>query len=117
MATVGLAQALAALREELAAAQEAGVGSRFEIAEAEVEFLVEVDAGGGAKAKAVFGVISPKAGGTAPRADTHRLRLKLRIKDAATGRNLEVARNESRGWDEGDAAPAWSWDEGDKPRG
>ncbi len=103
MATIGLATALAALRQELAQAQDEGEGHqfRFEIAEAEVEFLVEVDAEGAAEAKAAFGVISVKAGGTISRADTHRLRLKLQIKDAATGgRNLEVHRDQTRGWDE-----------------
>ena len=110
MATVGLAEVLAALREELAAAQEAGAGnqSAFEITEAEVEFLVEVDAGG---------VVSLKPGGAVSRGDTYRLRLKLNIKDAATGRNREVRRDQVRSWDEGDNAVSRSWDEGDKPRG
>jgi hypothetical protein len=120
MATVGLAEALAALQEELAAAQDAGADSQFEfeITEAEVEFLVEVDAGGGTGAKATFGVVALPVGGTVSRADTHRLRLKLNIKDA--GRNREVRRAGIRDWDEEyeteDADSARSWDEGDKPR-
>jgi hypothetical protein len=104
MGTIGLAKALTGLRRELAAAQDAGQGHqfRFEITEAEVEFLVEVDAEGGAEAGVAIGVITLKAAGTASRADTHRLKLKLRITDAATGgRNVEVHREESRGWDEG----------------
>jgi hypothetical protein len=103
MGSIGLAKALAALREELAAAQDAGQDHqfRFEITGAEVEFLVEVEAEGGAEAGVALGVITLKAGGTVSRADTHRLRLKLNIKDAATGgRNLEVHRDETRGWDE-----------------
>jgi Trypsin-co-occurring domain 2 len=105
METVGLAKALAALREELAEAQDAGAGHqfRFEITEAEVEFLVEVDAGGSAEAKATFGVVTVKAGGTISHAGSHRLRLKLSVKDAATGhRNLEVGRSPARAWDEGE---------------
>jgi len=103
MGTIGLAKALEALREELAAAQDAGQNHqfRFEITEAEVEFLVEIDAEGGMEAGVGFGVISLKAGGKVSQADTHRLRLKLSIKDAATGgRNLEVHRKDSRSWDE-----------------
>ena len=57
MGTVGLAKALAMLRQELAQAQDEGAGHQFwfEITEAEVEFLVEVDAEGGAKLEGVSG--------------------------------------------------------------
>ena len=102
METVGLAKALAGLRRELATAQDAGQGHqfRFEITEAEVEFLVEVDAEGSVDAGVAIGVLTLKAGGTVSRAGTHRLRLKLNIKDAATGRNLEVRRDETRSWEQ-----------------
>ena len=99
MGTVGLAQALAMLRDELGQAQDAGAGHqfRFEITEAEVEFLVEVNVEGSGS----IGVVALQAGGQVSRADTHRLRLKLLVKDAALGgRNLEVNRGESRGWGE-----------------
>ena len=98
-----MAEALGLLREELAAAQDEGQNHqfRFEITGVDVEFLVEVDAGGGLEGKAGFGVVSVGAGGRVSRADTHRLLLKLNIKDAATGgRNLEVSRGEVPGWDE-----------------
>src|SRR6266536_3830422 len=100
MAYVGLAKALEVLREELAEAQDAGQGQqlRFEIDEAEIEFLVEVAAEGGPEAKVTLGVVSLGASGKVSRADTHRLR--LNVKDAATGgRNLEVRRGETRPWD------------------
>lgn len=103
MGRVGLAKALRLLREELAKAQDEGQGHqfRFEITGAEVEFLVEVDSEAGVDGKASFGVVSVGASGKASRADTHRLRLTLDIKDAATGgRNLEVRRDESGGWGE-----------------
>lgn len=103
MGQVGLAKALRMLREELAAAQEEGQDHqfRFEITGAEVEFLLEFDTEGGLEGKAGFGVVSVGAGGKASRADTHRLLLKLNIRDAATGgRNLEVHRDEAVGWDE-----------------
>lgn len=103
MATVGLAKALAMLRDELAQAQDDGAGHqfRFEITEAEVEFLVEVDAEGGGEAGGNIGVLALKTSGKVSRADTHRLRLKLLIKDAAAGgRNLEVNRGRTRDWEE-----------------
>ena len=46
-------------------------------------------------------MVTLKAGGKVSRADTHRLTLKLHIKDAATdSRNLEVHRDETRSWEE-----------------
>jgi hypothetical protein len=102
METVGLAKVLAGLRQELAAAQDAGEGHqfRFEITEADVEFLVEVDTEAGADAGVAIGVLTLKAGATVSRVGAHRLRLKLNIKDAATGRNLEVRRDETHSWEE-----------------
>jgi Trypsin-co-occurring domain 2 len=103
MATIGLPKALAALREELAQAQDEGADHqfRFEITEAEVEFLVEVDAESGGEAGATIGVLALKAGGKVSHADTHRLRLKLLVKDAAAGgRNLEVNRGQTGSWSE-----------------
>jgi Trypsin-co-occurring domain 2 len=103
MGTVGLAKALAMLRDQLSLAQDEGAGHqfRFEITEAEVEFLVEVDAEGGGEAGGNIGVVAVKAGGKVSRADTHRLRLKLLVKDAAIGgRNLEVNRGQARSWEE-----------------
>jgi hypothetical protein len=103
MGTIGLAKALAMLREELALAQDEGAGDqfRFEITEAEAEFLIEFDTEGGAEVGGSIGVVTLKAGGKVSRAATHRLLLKLRIKDAATGgRNLEVHRDENRRWDQ-----------------
>ncbi len=103
MGSIGLAKALMALRDELAVAQDAGQGHqfRFEITEAEVEFLVEVDAEAGGEAGVAIGVVTLRAGGGVSRSDTHRLKLTLNVKDAATGgRNLEVRRDEERGWGE-----------------
>jgi len=103
MGTIGLAKALGMLRDELAQAQDEGEGHqfRFEITEAEAEFLVEIDTEGGAQAGGSIGVVTLKAGGKVSRADTHRLKLKLRIKDAAAGgRNVEVRRDQARSWEE-----------------
>jgi hypothetical protein len=100
--TIGLAKALAMLREELAQAQDEGQDQqfRFEITEAEAEFLIEFDTEGGAEAGGSIGVVTLKAGGKVSRASTHRLKLNFRVKDAATGgRNLEVNRDQVRSWD------------------
>ena len=102
MGTVGLAQALAMLRNGPGQAQDAGAGHqfRFEITEAEVEFLVEVNAESSGQAGGNMGVVALKAGGQVSRADTHRLRLKLLVKDAEVGgHDLEVNRGESHDWD------------------
>jgi len=99
---IGLAAAISLLRNELAAAQDAGEGHqfRFEISEAEVELLVSLDTEGGGDVGASFGVVSVGADGRISRGDTHRLLLKLKVKDAAVGsRNLEIARSETRSWD------------------
>jgi hypothetical protein len=103
MGTIGLAKALAMLRDELAQAQDEGAGHqfRFEITEAEAEFLVEINAEGSAETGGSIGVVTLKAGGKVSRAATHRLTLRLRIKDAAIGgRNLEVQRDQARSWEE-----------------
>ena len=100
MGAIGLAKSL---RKEPAQAQDARQSHQFwfEITEAKVESLIEVDTESGMEAGAGFAVISFKAGGKVSQADAHRLRLKLRIKDAATGgRNLEVHRNDIRGWEQ-----------------
>jgi hypothetical protein len=101
--TIGLAKALAMLREELARAQDEGEGYqfRFEVTEVEAEFLVEIDAEGSAETSGGIGVVTLKAGGKVSRADSHRLTLKLRVTDAATGgRNLEVHRRQAGNWEE-----------------
>lgn len=103
MGTIGLPEALSLLRQELAEAQDAGQGHqfRFEVVEAEIEFLMVVAAEGGAGAKVTFGVVLVGGGGKVSRSDTHRLRLKLNVKDAAAGdRNLEVRGRKTRSWDE-----------------
>jgi Trypsin-co-occurring domain 2 len=103
MDTIGLARALAILRQELAQAQDEGQNHQFrlEITEAEAEFLIEIDTEGGAEVGGSIGVVTLKAGGKVSRANTNRLKLKLRIKDAATGsRNLEVHRDQAFSWDQ-----------------
>lgn len=104
MAHIGLAKAIELLREELAKAQDEGQGNQlqFEISEAEIELLIELDTKGGIEGNAAFGVVSIGAAGTISRGDTHRLLLKMKVKDSATGgRNLEVSRDEPQDWGRG----------------
>jgi hypothetical protein len=103
MGQVGLAEVLGLLRDELDAAQRVGQGHqfRFEITGAEVELLVEVVREGGLEGSVVLGVVSVSGKGEASRSNTHRISLKLAIKDAALGgRNLEVGRADPGSWRE-----------------
>jgi hypothetical protein len=98
-----LADALSLLREELAEAQDAAWNQqlRFEVTEAEVEFILELRSEVGGEAKAALGVITIGGAMKESRADTHRLRLKLNVTDAATeGRHVEINRNDPRPWEE-----------------
>jgi hypothetical protein len=87
MRHIGLAEAIEELRRELGVAQDAGANQqlRFEVAEVEIELLVELAREGGGEAKAVFGVVSVGGNARASHANTHRLRLKLNVKDEALG--------------------------------
>lgn len=103
MTRIGLAKAIGLLRDELAEAQDAGSGHqfRFEIDEAEIELLVELETEGTAGIKAGFAVVTADADGKTSRRHTHRLLMKMKVKDAATGgRNLEVSREETHDWDD-----------------
>lgn len=98
---IGLAEAIEQLRRELGEAQDAGANQqlRFEVAEVEVELLVELRKEGTAKAS--FGVVAIGAEGKVAKGAMHRLKLRLNVKDAATGgRNLEVTDDEERVWEQ-----------------
>jgi hypothetical protein len=97
-----LAEAIEQLRRELGEAQDAGANQqlRFEVAEVEVELLVELRNEGGPEAKVSFGVVSVGVGATVTSAHTHRLRLRLTVRDEALGgRSAEVTRAQERPWD------------------
>jgi hypothetical protein len=103
---IGLAEVLTNLREELAEAQLAGLGSplSIEVTEAEVELQVSLakEATPGAKVKfnvVAIGGLELGAEGRVSREATHRISLKLAIKDRQTGRNAEVANHVQRSWD------------------
>ena len=103
MVRIGLAEVIGLLRLELAEAQDAAQGHQFqfEISEAEVELLVELETEVSGGVAARFGVVSVGADAKTSRAGTHRLLLKLKVKDAATGsRNLVVGRDQAVDWSE-----------------
>ncbi|MFG2651195.1 trypco2 family protein [Streptomyces sp. NPDC048436] len=100
-----MAQTIEQLRRELGDVQDAGAHQqlRFEIAEVEVELLVELREEGGPEAKVSFGVVSVGAGAKLGSAHTHRLTLKLNVRDEALGgRTAQVKRGQGRDWDEGE---------------
>jgi hypothetical protein len=86
MSQIGLAEAIEQLREELGAAQDAGANQqlRFEVVEVEMELLVELRKEGGGKVVGADGMIASNT--------SHKLKLRLNVKDAALGNaSLEVA--------------------------
>jgi NTP-dependent ternary system trypsin peptidase co-occuring protein len=94
---VSLADAAAALREQLlkAISAPAAEGPRFTIDEIEMEFSVEAIAG--ADGRVTFGVVGTGTDGRADGPAGHRVRIRLRPTDDEGG-PVRI----SRGWDEGD---------------
>ena len=106
---VGLADAIKALRQELAAAMDEGQGKsvRFELGPVEMEFLLQVtkDAGGSAGVK--FWVVSLGGQGGISSGSTHRVKLALTPKDASGG--LPLIADTEKGpapWGDSDADDA-----------
>lgn len=96
---IGLAEAIEQLRVELGRAQDAGLNQqlRFEVAEVQVELLVELHREGNVK----FGVVTVGAGGSTGSSHTHKLTLKLNVRDEATGgRTAQVVDGRGRAWNE-----------------
>lgn len=97
---IGLAEAIERLRWELGQAQDVGADQqlRFEVAEVELELLVELRKEGSAKVS--FGVVPVGVDGAVSSGSTHRLKLKLNVKDEALGgRTLEVTDDAERSFD------------------
>lgn len=84
-ASVGLADAVQALRAELATAMEESQDEalRFELGPVEMEFLLEVQRDVGGEAGVKFWVVSLGAKGSVSRGSTHRVTLSLTPRDAA----------------------------------
>ncbi|MEU7736189.1 trypco2 family protein [Streptomyces griseus] len=106
MGIIGLAQAVEQLRQELGEAQDAGSDQqlRFEIDEVELELQVELTKGAGPQGKVTFGIVSVGGDAKVERASTHRLLLRLTVRDEALGgERAKVSRDQEKGWDEEDA--------------
>ncbi|MEU1274061.1 trypco2 family protein [Streptomyces sp. NPDC005799] len=103
----GLAEALETLRAELDAAQEAGARRRlrFEIEEATLELLLELRSDVRPGVKLAFGVVSADLGAERGSSRTHKLTLKLKVRDEALGgRNTQVRETRKEQWEPGAAA-------------
>jgi hypothetical protein len=93
---VGLADAIAALRQELTTAMSAGKDSdlRFGLGPVEMEFLLEIKRDGAGEAGVRFGVVTVGAKGGLARASTHRVKLSLQPQDRH-GRPRDIADTEN----------------------
>ncbi|MEU7640803.1 trypco2 family protein [Streptomyces sp. NPDC039016] len=103
MSTIGLAAALEELREELYQAQVLGAGQQFAFAveEAELELLLELRSTGKGDGKLTFGVATAGLSGEQSTVRSHKLKLKLSVRDRATGgTSPEISDDEPGSWDE-----------------
>ena len=97
-AEMGLAAAIEELREQLYIAQDKGANQQFgfEIQEAQLELLLELRKDIKVGGKLRFGVADTGLDRTTASARTHKLTLKLKIKDrAAGGSTPEISHEEA----------------------
>ena len=82
-----LRKVLSTLREQLSLAREDGTKSdlKFEISELEVELNVVVTAEGGGKAGVKFWVLTAELNGKYSQVATHKIKLKMKLKDKHGG--------------------------------
>jgi hypothetical protein len=87
MPTSGLAAAIEELRQELYEAQVLGAGQQFAfgVEEAELELLLELRKSAKGDGKLSFGVVAVGAGAEHSTVRTHKLTLRLSVKDRARG--------------------------------
>ncbi|MET7716283.1 trypco2 family protein [Streptomyces sp. NPDC005407] len=87
MSTIGLAAAIEELRQELYEAQRLGGNQQFAfgVEEAELELQLELRKSAKGDGKLSFGVVAVGAGGEQSTVRTHKLVLKLSVKDRALG--------------------------------
>ncbi|MEV8451552.1 trypco2 family protein [Streptomyces sp. NPDC052095] len=105
MTTIGLAAAIEELRQELYQAQARGAQQQFafEIEEAQLELLLELRDDVRGEGKVQFGVATAGGSGSHSSSRSHKLTLKLQVKDrAAGGSSPEISLRQSGSWaDEG----------------
>ncbi|MFL3870561.1 hypothetical protein LT966_28665 [Streptomyces griseobrunneus] len=103
MAGIGLTAAIEELRQELYRAQALGADQQFTfgIEEAELELQLELRESGKGDGKLSFGVAAVGAGAELSTVRTHRLTLKLSVRDRArSGSSPEISDTENGSWDE-----------------
>jgi len=85
--------AIEQLRAELTAVQEGSSDARlrFVVAQVEMEFLVEVTKEGGAGGGVRLGLVSVGADGKVTKDTSHRLKLRLDVRDTTSGGRAEVS--------------------------
>ncbi|MFF3253871.1 trypco2 family protein [Actinacidiphila glaucinigra] len=101
--TIGLAEAIEELRQELYEAQRLGADQQFAfgVEEAELELQLELKEALKGEGKLSFGVVTAGAGGEHSTVRTHKLTLKLSVKDRALGgARPEINDEETRPWGE-----------------
>jgi len=103
MSTIGLAAAIEELRQELYEAQRLGAAQQFAfgVEEAELELQLELRDSAKGDGKLTFGVATVGVGGEQGTVRTHKLTLKLSVKDrAAAGTAPEIGDDEAGSLDE-----------------
>ncbi|MFF7550612.1 trypco2 family protein [Streptomyces canus] len=103
MAETGVAAAIEELRQELYQAQDLGADQQFAfvVEEAELELQLELRNNGKGDGKVSFGVATVGASGERSTVRTHRLTLKLSVRDRARGGSSpEISDTDTGSWDE-----------------
>ncbi|WP_101255816.1 trypco2 family protein [Streptomyces barkulensis] len=103
MSSVGLAAAIEELRQELYQAQALGSDQQFAfgVEEAELEILLELRDSGKGDGKLSFGVATVGVGGGHSTVRTHKLTLRLSVRDRAVGGSSpDISDDETGSWDE-----------------
>jgi hypothetical protein len=88
-----ITEAIEQLRSQLTAVQESSREAklRFVVTEVEMEFLVEVTKAGGGSGGLRLGLVSVGADGSVTKDTSHRLRLKLDVRDVESGARATVS--------------------------
>jgi hypothetical protein len=88
-----ITEAIEQLRSQLTAVQEGSKDARlrFVVTEAEMEFLVEVIKEGGGSGGVRLGLVSVSADGKLSKQNSHRLKLKLDVRDTESGDQATIS--------------------------